>query len=254
MLIDTHCHIHWSDYPIPIDAVIKKAHASDVMRVICVGTDVADSKRALECATRYEGLFATAGIHPHYAERDNPKELSDFALAVRKLVAIGEIGLDYYKSESSKESQIKLLEQMIDLAVKVDLPIIFHVRDAFDDFWPVLNNFPNHNIRGVLHCFTDTMKNAEEGLKRGFYFGVNGISTFTKDEAQKAMYAALPLDKIILETDAPFLTPEPFRGRIKVNEPAFVKQVAEHFSAIHQIPLEEIADKTTANARALFNL
>jgi TatD DNase family protein len=131
------------------------------------------------------------------------------------------------------------------------LPVIFHVREAFDDFWPIFDNYEG-KIRGVLHSFTDSQANMEAAIERGLYIGVNGISTFTKDEAQKEMFASIPLDKLLLETDAPFLTPTPFRG--KVNEPAFVRQVAEHHAKIRGLSLDEIATATTANAHALFAL
>lgn len=146
--------------------------------------------------------------------------------------------------------QIQALEAQIQLALDHNLPIIFHVREAFADFWPIFDNF--RGIRGELHSFTDTQLNLDEGLKRGLYVGVNGISTFTKDPLQQAMFANIPLEKMLLETDAPFLTPTPFRG--KVNEPAFVRNVAEHQAAVRELPLEQIAAATTANAHALFAL
>lgn len=257
MLIDTHCHIHWPDYPIDSDEVITHAHMAGIMEMICVGTDEADSQIAVKFAEEHDSVFVAVGVHPHYAE----KGIGDIARLIdtvysgnghKKFVAIGEIGLDYYKNRSSHESQQKILREQIGIALKYDLPIIFHVREAYEDFWPIFDSF--QGIRGVLHSFTDTMENAQKGLDRGLSIGVNGISTFTKDEAQKAMFAALPLDKIILETDAPYLTPSPFRGKVQVNEPAFVKEIAEHCSAIHQTSFDEVAKVTTANARALFNL
>jgi len=172
----------------------------------------------------------------------NSKYISD------KLVAIGEIGLDYFYMHSPRLVQIKALEQQLDLALKHNLPIIFHVREAFEDFWAIFDNF--HGLRGELHSFTDSQIHMEEGLKRGLYIGANGISTFTKDEKQRAMFAAIPATKLLLETDAPFLTPVPFRGR--VNEPAFVRNVAEHHAKIRGLSLEDIATITTANATALF--
>lgn len=256
-LIDTHCHIHDIDYPLDGDEVIGRAHIAGVMRMICIGTNIEDSKDAIGFASKHDGVFATAGIHPHYAEK-GVGNLSRLVGSVysgnddNKLVAIGEIGLDYFTAESSRESQIKILQQQIEIALKYDLPIVFHIRDAFDDFWPVLDNF--HGIRGVLHCFTDTQKNADEGLKRDLFFGLNGISTFTKDGAQKAMFASIPMDKVLLETDAPFLTPTPLRGKVKVNEPAFISEIAEYNAVIRQITFDEFANVTTANACSLFNL
>jgi len=264
MLIDTHCHIHETSYPLAGDEVIDRAHQAGVGQIICVGTNEASSREAMEFALKYDDVFASVGVHPHYA-KDGIGNLGQLVESVstakhNKLVAIGEIGLDYYYENSPREDQIRVLRQQIELALKYDLPIIFHVRDAYDDFWSVLDSFKTkveqtgRPIRGVLHCFTDSAANAEECLKRGLLIGVNGISTFTKDESQKAMFAALPIDKIILETDAPFLTPNPLRGKVKVNEPAFVRDIAEFNGAIRQITFDEVANTTTANARALFNL
>ncbi|HEU4830793.1 MAG TPA: TatD family hydrolase [Candidatus Saccharimonadales bacterium] len=256
MLIDTHCHIHEVNYPLDIDDVMARAHHEGVSQMICVGTSEASSRAALEFASSHDGVFASIGVHPHDT-KDGWTEISELAgpavgstNAHGKLVAVGEIGLDYFYSHSPHEVQIEALQSQIELALKYDLPIIFHVRDAFEDFWPILDNF--HGIRGVLHSFTDTQASVEEGLKRGLYIGVNGISTFTKDESQKTMFSSIPLEKLLLETDAPFLTPVPFRG--KVNEPAFVRTIAEYHSAIRQKSFDEIANATTANARALFAL
>jgi len=261
MLIDTHCHIHESDYPINGDDVIEHAHQSGVMQMICIGTNIADSSLALDFAAKHDGVFASVGIHPHYAKEgiDGIDRLVDSIYSENiqhKLVAIGEIGLDYHYDNSPRDDQIKILKSQIELALKYDLPIIFHVREAYDDFWEVLDSFKSdkRKIRGVLHCFTDSMKNAEEGINRGLYIAVNGISTFTKDENQAEMFAKIPLDKLLFETDAPYLTPVPFRGKVIVNEPAYVKNIAEYNSTIHQISFDEIADNTTANAKKLFNI
>ena len=255
MLIDTHCHIHSADYPLDTEEVISRARRADVQKIICVGTDEADSRRAIDFAMTHDDVFAAIGVHPHYAAGGIGQlaELAKLAENNPKIVAIGEIGLDYYYNNSPREAQIEILQAQIEIAIAHNLPIIFHVRDAYEDFWSVLDNL-KQPIRGVLHCFTGTAMDAEEGVKRGLYFGLNGISTFTRDNAQKAMFAGLTLDRIVLETDAPFLTPDPLRGRIKVNEPAYVKEIAEHASASRQVSFEEIATTTTNNARSLFNL
>lgn len=252
MLIDTHCHIHESDYPLPIEDVIERAKQAGVEKIICVGTDEASSRAALEAAAKYDEIFATIGAHPYYADQDIAWMSEILAEHPDKLVAIGEIGLDYHDNLLPHTKQIEFLEKQIDLAVKYDLPISFHVREAYSDFWPVLDNF--EEVRGVLHCFTDSQTNAEEGLKRGFYFAINGISTFTRDEAQQTMFRNLPLERLMLETDAPFLTPKPLRGRVKANEPAFIREVAEYSSKVRGISFDRLADITTDNAKTLFNL
>lgn len=269
MLIDTHCHIHEADYPLDIDEVITHAHESGVSKMICVGTSQESSRLAVKFASERDGFYASVGVHPHdtkdgWEEIENLLEYgiwkiedgentianSHIPSSNSQIVAIGEIGLDYFYTHSPREVQIRALEAQIDLAMRYNLPIIFHVREAFEDFWPIFDNF--QNIRGVLHSFTDTKTNLDEGLKRGLLIGVNGISTFTKDEAQRQMFASIPTGNLVLETDAPFLTPAPFRG--KVNEPAFVKNVAEFHASIRNITIDEISAITTANATALFAL
>jgi TatD DNase family protein len=250
MLVDTHCHIHESTYPLGVADVLAKARSAGVSKLICVGTSETSSREAVEFAKQHENVYASIGVHPH--DTKDGYNLSSLVNEREegKIVAVGEIGLDYFYTHSPRDVQIMALEAQIELALKNNLPIIFHVREAFSDFWPIFDNFKG--IRGELHSFTDTAIQLEEGLKRGLLIGVNGISTFTKDESQKKMFAQVPLNKLLFETDAPFLTPVPFRG--KVNEPAFVRNVAEHHAQIRGISLEEIAAATTANADALFAL
>ena len=249
MLVDTHCHIHDANYPLDIGDVLKRAHHAGVNQMVCVGTSEQSSQRALDFAKNHEHLYAAIGVHPHDT-KEGYAAIGQLLAAAEKPVAIGEIGLDYFYTHSPRELQIKALETQLDLARQYDLPVIFHVREAFDDFWPIFDNFPG--LRGVLHSFTDTQLNVDQALARDLLIGVNGISTFTKDEAQRAMFAHLPLDRVLLETDAPFLTPVPYRGT--VNEPAFVRNVAEFHAHIRNVDLDTVAEATSANARALFAL
>lgn len=248
MLIDTHCHIHDADYPLSNDEVMARARDAGVGKMICVGTNQQSSRDAVKFANEHDDIYAAIGVHPHESI-DGWGEITQL-VGAQRLVAVGEIGLDYFYDHSPRETQIKALESQIQLALDNNLPIIFHVREAFADFWPLFDNF--HGIRGELHSFTDNQKNLDEGLARGLFVGVNGISTFTKDPVQRELFAHIPLDRLLLETDAPFLTPAPKRGTI--NEPAFVKHVADFHAAIRGKTFDEIADVTTANARALFSL
>ncbi len=245
-LIDTHCHIHSTDYKLDREIAYKNAIDAGVSKLICVGTDVADSKLAVQFANDHPAAFASVGVHPHEAKHglDGLKDL----ITQNKIVAIGEIGLDYFYNHSDRQTQIDIFEAQLQIASDADLPVIFHVREAFDDFWPIIDKFSG--IKGVLHSFTDSQENAEKALERGLYVGVNGIATFTKDEAQKQMYANLPLEKIILETDSPYLTPVPHRGI--VNEPAFMTHVAHHLANLQAINLEELSRATERNATKLF--
>lgn len=262
--VDTHCHIHEAGYPEPEDA-LRRAHEAGVAELICVGTNHQSSKEALSFAARHDQVFAAIGVHPHDTKEGYEEIASLAQSAGPELVAIGEIGLDYFYGHSSREVQLQALRAQLQVAVDHDLPVIFHVRDgagedsAFADFWPLIDGFHYRDgsmIRGELHSFTDNYENLVKGLERGFYVGINGISTFTKDSAQQAMFAAIPLERMLLETDAPFLTPTPYRGT--VNEPAFVRTIAEyyveHYRPHEGISIVDIAQHTTTNAHDLFGI
>jgi len=247
MFIDTHCHIHEADFPLPIEEVFERAKESEVTKLICVGTSEESSRAAITFSETHPSTWASIGVHPHDT-KDGYDIVETLAGSSDKIIAVGEIGLDYFYTHSPKELQVEALEAQIKIASAHNLPIIFHVREAFDDFWPIFDKYPG--IRGVLHSFTDTKEQLEAALSRGLYIGVNGISTFTKDESQKEMFDSIPLDRLLFETDAPFLTPAPFRG--KVNEPAFVRNIAEYHAERRGISVEVIASATTANAQKLF--
>lgn len=247
MLIDTHCHIHEADFPLPIDEVMERAHQAGVLEYFCVGTSEESSRQAVAFADLHDEACAIIGVHPHES-KDGYAEVERLAGTHPKIVGIGEIGLDYYYTHSPKEAQWRALEGQLQIALDHNYPVSFHVREAFEDFWPIFHNFPG--LRGVMHSFTDNQENLDKALAAGLYVGINGISTFTKDEAQQALFAGIPLERLLLETDAPFLTPKPFRG--KINEPAYVRLVAEFWAERRGVSLEEIAQATTDNARALF--
>ena len=247
MLIDTHCHIHESDYPLAIDEVMARATEAGVVKYICVGTDEISSADAVTFAGEHAATFAAVGVHPHET-KDGYEKIAALAVASDTVVAIGEIGLDYFYAHSPREVQLQALKDQIKVALAHNLPIIFHVREAFDDFWPIFDNLPG--IRGVLHSFTDSQETLDKALTRGLYIGVNGISTFTKDDAQKAVFDSIPLDRLLFETDAPFLTPAPLRG--KVNEPAYVRNIAHYHAIRRGLSLDAIAAATSANAHTLF--
>lgn len=256
-LVDTHCHIHGAEYSLPLEDVLKRAADAGIGQMICVGTSEQTSHEAVELASLHSNIFASVGVHPHDT-KDGYAQIAELASNPQSkgVVAVGEIGLDYYYNHSPREVQIKALESQIQTALDNDLPIIFHVREAFEDFWPIFDNFQSasasQRIRGVLHSFTDTQANLDKAFERGLYVGVNGISTFTKDPLQQKLYASIPLERMLLETDAPFLTPAPHRGTI--NEPAFVSEIAAFHATIRGIDPIEVARATTANASTLFNL
>lgn len=270
-LFDTHCHIQsaaqasgerstrelWAKASdLSVDTIIANAQASDVTQLLCVGCDLADSQLAVEFVQDRPAYYASIGIHPHEAQHvagsDHLK--ADFAAlaTAKKVVAIGECGLDYFYEHSPKTAQVEILKFQIELALKHDLPMVFHVREAFDDFWPIFESYPEDSIRGVLHSFTDSVENMQRAVSHGLYIGVNGIATFAKDEAIRVMYRTIPLDSLLLETDAPFLTPHPYRGTI--NEPKHIRTIAEYLETIRGESLQKLAEATTQNAKALFRV
>jgi len=252
-LVDTHCHLHPSPLYMKsgegqVPNVIKNAIQAGVTKMITVGTDVEDSRKAIEFARQHEGVFALAGIHPNIDEEQDLDEFEKL-LATGHVVGLGDVGLDYHY-EHDKEKQIKLLESLLGLAVKYDFPVSFHVREAFDDFWSVFDSFKG--LRGVLHCYTDDVDNMEKGLERGLYISINGIATFNHEPQLEEVFARLPIDRVLLETDAPYLAPKPHRG--KNNEPAYIRDICEAWAKSHGMAVDEVAEVTTKNAEELFGL
>ncbi len=253
-LTDTHCHVQFPDYPLDPAEVIKNATAEGVTRLLCVGCTLPDSKLAVEFAARHDNIWATIGLHPHegaeYVNDDHA--LQEFReLASRpKVVAVGETGLDYHYMHSSKEDQAKLLRFQLDLASEHKLPLIFHVREAFADFWKIFDEYKG--LTGVVHSFSTGRKELDEALSRGLYIGLNGIMTFTKDQEQLEAAKAIPLKKLLLETDSPFLTPVPFRGTIC--EPRHVRTVAAFLAGLRGETLEQLGNATNVNSTELFGI
>lgn len=247
MLIDTHCHLHDADYPLDSEAVLRAASARAVQKIIVIGTSPEDSARACSFAESHEDVFWAFGYHPNEFRGDFNKlhqDLAAFSLKSPKLVAIGEIGLDYHFAPFDRSAQIKLLETMLQFACDHKLPVSFHVRDAFMDFWPIIDNFPRL-LPSVLHSFSDSDTTLLEALRRGFYFGVNGLATF-------ANIPHPPLERVVLETDAPYLTPKPFRG--KINSSEHIADIAAWASAFYAVSPSAVADITTKNAQKIFKL
>ncbi len=253
-MIDTHAHVHDRQYDGDRDATVARARAAGVATMLDVGCDLDDSQRALETARRY-GDYASIGIHPHEA-KDAPADIAAaFAplLEDPRAVAIGETGLDYYYDHSPREQQARVLRAQIALARERALPVVFHQRDAFEDFVAILRDEWRSGMRGVVHCFTGDAAQAERFVGEfGLRLGIGGVLTFKTAGALRAAVAAVGVDALVLETDAPYLAPVPLRGRR--NEPAFAAHTLEalaHLLAIAPGELEAILD---ANARALFGL
>lgn len=267
-LVDTHCHIQsigevktghtnklWQELDQSANSVVDDANKNGVEQMICVGCDLLDSQLAIDFVQDRPNLFASIGIHPHEASHYQEKDiqLSQFTdLAVKsKVVAIGECGLDYFYNHSPKEQQEQVLRFQLNLAQQNNLPVIFHIRDAYTDFWPIFDSYKGA-LKGVLHSFTDSSDNLQLALERGLYIGVNGISTFTKDLMQQAMFKEVPIQRLLLESDSPYLTPVPYRGTINV--PKRILNIAQFWAEFRGIRIEQISQQTTNNAHLLFGL
>ncbi len=252
--IDTHAHPHMEGYELSPDEFIDKANRSDVMTIVCIGTEAEDSRRAIEFAKTNPGCYASIGLHPHEAKlHDDQKQNLARLVTDERVVAVGECGLDYYYEHSPRDNQKSALRGQIELAVENDLPLVFHVREAFEDFFAIFDEYAaNTKIRGVVHSFTADKATAKACMDRGLYVGLNGIMTFTKDDSQLDAAKYISLGSLVLETDAPFLTPVPFRG--KVNDSGHVRTVAEFLANLRGESLEDIARATTQNAKELFRI
>jgi TatD DNase family protein len=253
-LIDTHCHLHFDDYNNDRKAVLGASAGAGVNRLICVGCSLDDSKRAVDFARQHSGVWASIGSHPHEATKflADPDSGIKFETMLKqpKVVAVGEIGLDYYRNYSPESDQEKALRRQLEFGLKYELPFIFHIREAWDDFWKIFDDYKN--IKGVVHCYSAPPDRLEEVLERNLYAGLNGLMTYTKDQQWLEAAKRIPKDRLVLETDAPFLTPVPYRG--KRCEPKHVADTAKFLANLRDENVEDLAVYTTANAVSLFGL
>jgi len=259
MLIDTHCHLDFPDFNGNREEVIERAKQQGIGYVINIGSSLQASKNSLSLAKRYDFIYATVGLHPHEAENFNASVLGEVKSLAReeKVVAIGEIGLDYYFREPAKKdikiSQEKLFRALIAVAREESLPLVIHNRDADSDLLRILKSeFGREKIRGVVHCFSSNEAFLKVVLDWGFHISFTCNITYKKADNLRNLVKVMPLDRLLLETDAPFLPPQIYRG--KTNEPSNVKILAEEIAKIKDITFDEVAEKTTFNAKKLFSL
>lgn len=253
-MIDTHCHIHDRKFDDDRDNVVERARNAGVRTMLTVGEDVADSRKAIAIGERY-GISVAVGIHPHEAK----KAPADVAGNLRPLlarpgvVAVGETGLDYYYDHSPRETQAAVLRAQLHVAREAAFPLVFHQRDAFDDFTAILRDEWRSEMRGVVHCFTGTPEQARTLVDEfGLFLGIGGVLTFPNAGGLRDAVRVIGAQRLVLETDAPYLTPVPMRGRR--NEPAFVTHTAATLARVLALPLGELATTTDANARRLFSI
>ena len=253
-MIDSHAHLTFKDYGGDPEAPLKRFREAGGEAVVNVGTTLEDSRGVLEFSRRHPGfVFATAGLHPQELEGVTEKDWKDFEALTRSggFVAIGETGLDYHRPGADMAKQKAFFRQQVALAIALDLPVVIHNRDSDEDTLAVLDEFQG-KARGVFHCFGSTLKTAEAAVARGFSVSFSGILTFPKAGNLHETARALPLERILVETDCPFLAPVPHRG--KTNEPAFVSLTIEALAKLQGIPPEAARRATAANARRMFGL
>ncbi len=253
-MIDSHCHLHDKQFDGDREQTIARAFDAGVSAMLCVGCDLDDTRRAIDVARRFD-LRASAGIHPHEA-KDAPADLAAAMAPLlddERTIAIGETGLDYYYDHSPRDAQARVLRAQLRIARERAMPVIFHQRDAYDDFLAILREEFSPEMRGVVHCFTGNAEQAKTlAGEFGLALGIGGVVTFANAQPLRDAVRAAGLESIVLETDCPYLAPVPVRGRR--NEPAFVQHVAAKLTEVFGIGLDEIVAATDRNAYALFGL
>jgi TatD DNase family protein len=254
MLVDTHAHLDFPEFERDLDSVLARAARAGVHEIVTIGIDLRSSGKAVELAGQHSRIYATVGIHPHGARRldDSTLDTLRSLAAHEKVVAVGEIGLDYYRDRQPRAVQQECLRQQVELACELGLAAVFHVRDAHTDFLSIIGEYARRLSRGVLHCFSADWAVAEAALDMGFYLSIPGTVTYPKSEVQQEVVRRSPMDRLLVETDAPFLAPVPFRG--KDNEPAYVLYTAQKIAQLRKCSLEEVALHTTRNAHQAFGI
>jgi TatD DNase family protein len=261
-LTDTHCHLNLNIFQDDLPAVLERARQQGVSRILVPGIDIETSRLALELCERHDLLFAAVGIHPHDAASWTDGTLASLRQMAGhpKVAAIGEIGLDYYRDRSPRPQQRQVLRAQLEMAAELNLPVVLHNREAIDDLWSEISGWLNQLTAaasplverpGVLHSYDGDLPTTQKAVEQGFRIGISGPVTFKNAPLRHQVASGLPLDRLMLETDAPYLTPHPYRGRR--NEPAYVALVAEKLASLHDVPLETVWQSTWKNAEELFH-
>lgn len=254
MLTDSHAHLDMGAFDEDREKVIQRAFESGIARIITVGIDLESSIRALDLANNYPAVFATVGYHPHNADECSGEALKSLAdlTASPKIVAWGEIGLDFFRGYSSVENQVEIFEKQLTMARDLDIPVIIHDREAHDQVFSTLRKMGKGEKKGVIHCFSGDVELAVSLIDLGYYISIPGTVTYKNASVVKEVAASIPMERMLVETDAPFLAPVPRRG--KRNEPAFVEYTAREIARLRNIDFEEVALQTSKNAEDLFGL
>lgn len=254
MLTDSHAHLDMSEFDKDREHVLERARSGGVGRVITIGVDLQTSIQAVELAKKYDFVFSTVGFHPHNAKDFNPKDLDELCRMAEqpRVVAWGEIGLDFFRLYSPAEEQRSVFEKQLELASQYDLPVVIHDRDAHDEIFSILKKRQNPRQRGVIHCFSSNYRMAMEFINMGFYISLPGTVTYKNALDLHEVAARVPMERLLVETDAPFLTPVPMRG--KRNEPLFVSHTARRIAELRGMDFDEFSRRTNENTTRLFRL
>ncbi len=251
--VDSHCHINFPELADDMAGVLQRMQENNVSQALCVSVNLRDFPQVLALAEAHDNIFASVGVHPDYEDEDEPSAEQLVALADHaRVVAIGETGLDYYRLEGDLSWQRERFRQHIRASIQTQKPLIIHTRAAVDDTIAIMQQEKAEQAGGVLHCFTESWEMAEQALEMGFYISFSGIVTFKNAKQVKAVAQKVPLERLLIETDSPYLAPVPFRG--KLNQPAYVKHVAEEIATLKGISLAEVEQQTTENFQRLFKL
>lgn len=253
MAIDTHAHLEMEAFDGDREAVLARAAEAGLTAIVTVGTTLPDCEKAVALTRLYKPVYAAVGIHPHEVKDIDAATYDALRVLARqeKVVAIGEIGLDFIYDLSPREVQLRCFQEQLNLAEELDLPVIIHDREAHPEILEILRSRKG-SLRGVLHCFSGNWAMACECLDLGFHLSVAGPVTYRKADQLRAVAGEVPLGRLLIETDAPYLAPQPYRG--KRNEPAYVMETARYLAGIRGIPVDELEQQTTANARRLFGI
>jgi TatD DNase family protein len=254
-LIDTHAHIEGKEFQTDFDAILERAAQAGVSHIITIGTDIESSRKACELTSQHDGIYCSVGVHPHDAVRVTEKcydLIRQLAMETPKNVAIGEIGLDFFRDRSPRNIQETVFRRFLIMASELSLPVIIHDRDAHERILRILREEKSRNLRGVLHCFSGDLEMARECVDLGFHISIPGTITFPSNDQLREVVQGIRMEHLLLETDCPYLSPVPFRG--KRNEPAYLKITAEKVAELKGLSLEDVARITTLNAVNLFGL
>ena len=254
MLIDSHAHLDMKDFDKDRKQVIERATQGGVGQIITIGIDLASSLKALELADQYDFIFSTVGYHPHNADEVNLEELKELEgwVSEPNIVAWGEIGLDYYRRYSTPEKQLEVFKLQLEMADQYGLPVIIHDREAHQEVFEILNKKGKKKDQGVIHCFSGDYDLAMAFIEMGYYISIPGTVTYKKALQVQEVAAKIPMEYLLIETDAPFLSPVPVRG--KRNEPLYVTHTAQKIAQLRGMDFGEVARQTSENARRLFAL